>query len=418
MSCCKKKQNGSEVTRIIDPYMEQQIKSKTSFTPEEIERFYLYFKSLASQGGDLQFEGFQKLLKIMGITISQRLEARMYNVVDINRQEKIDFPEIMIFFNTILRGTKEQQILFTHRLIDGKQKGYFTGTDLENLIWDIDQPEHSTEKEEQEHHEKVHILAASMIEGMDCSFDEKISLDKFKQILDQNEQIYIVFKGLGSDISNLLDVHGHNEYTVIVKVLEDLYRTFSAIQRQKKLGEEYREIIINDKDTKYHRTAEHFRQSRRQVAYKVDGFQLQKASSGDSIGEMMNEARDDRHLNGGGKDRDTLKSIPEKVEGKRWCYEESDVNSKRLHHSFGIRMNPSQGVTPDPEESNADVEYSMRRLSDNLPHNLGQRPKLFENIRTENMKKLQETTQTGKISSTLRESILQGKSSPCFTELL
>ena len=66
----------------------------------------------------LTLDGFNKLMKIMGIRISTYIEDRLFKVIDSDRQKKIDFYHIMVYFNTILKGDRTDRMRFCYYLID------------------------------------------------------------------------------------------------------------------------------------------------------------------------------------------------------------------------------------------------------------------------------------------------------------
>ena len=56
---------------------------------------------------------------------------------------------------------------------------------------------------------------------------------------------------MGSNIGNLLDVQGQNQYTKTVKVLEELHLNFGLMMRHSKLVDELKNITDNDVEGKY-----------------------------------------------------------------------------------------------------------------------------------------------------------------------
>lgn len=231
--CCKKKTSKmGDLEQLKDLEIVKKVKESTSFTWEEIERFYISYSN-HSQDGALRRPGFKKLMELMSIRMSTKIEDRIFNVIDSNKQGKLDFLEIMKYFNTILKGNKSEKMCFCHYLLDGSHKGYFTREDLSKLLYDLNTSDMKNSKHSDEDLKKEYNnVAESIMEEMGVDFDHKVHLDEFLEILDKYEPLYQLFREMGSNITSLMDNQGQNQFTIIISALKELFTKYN-IEMQK-----------------------------------------------------------------------------------------------------------------------------------------------------------------------------------------
>lgn len=222
MFCCSKRKKV-----LLDPSEAKkndlvgQVIEKTQFTPEEVNQFYVEFIGRANDNY-LTIKQFQDLLSVMGIRISSSIEERIFKVIDKQIPGKLNFTEIMTYFNIILKGTKKQRMHFCYRLIDSDNKGYFTIDNLTVLLKEI----HNSTEDSEDMSEDLETLAVGIFQMMGLIEDEEVGFDRFMRIIEEKQEVYELFSNLGSNVSNLLDVQGQNKYTRIVSVLDDVFTTF------------------------------------------------------------------------------------------------------------------------------------------------------------------------------------------------
>lgn len=210
----------------------------TKFSREEIERFYEGFTNLTNTD-TISLQGFKKLMKVMGIRISSPMEDRIFNVIDVQKRKNIDFNELMEYFNTILKGTKDDRLRFSFRLLDYKNKGWFDLSSLKQLLVDLHKSD-LDDKENSKVEEELEGVARNMFDAMNCNHNEKIDVLQFQSIIEENEEIFEMFQALGSNISDLMDTQGQNKYSKVVDVIKELNTEFTRMKARCHIEKEYR----------------------------------------------------------------------------------------------------------------------------------------------------------------------------------
>lgn len=222
--------------------MIQKVISNTKFTVEEVDRFYLAFSQF-SQEGVITKQNFKQLLDMISIRISKPMEDRIFDVVagvdlsDGSETRMIDFPTLMSYFNTILKGQKLDQIRFCYNLIDRNQKGFFTKEDLRGLLCDLKQIE-ADEKDDLED------FMSSFFElfGFDSSNpDFQVPSAMFIHKLQQDEKTFLM-------VRDLLDVQSSLKPNKSIKILNELLKGLTSFMQTTSLLRKTEEIVTKSQE--------------------------------------------------------------------------------------------------------------------------------------------------------------------------
>lgn len=216
----------------------QKVLSNTRFSVEEVDRFHLVFNQL-SESEVITQQSFKTLLEMMGIRISKQMEDRIFDVIagveptDSVEERKIDFPTLMDYFNTILKGQKKDQIRFCYNLIDREQKGYFTGDDLRQLLYDLKQvkPEDKDDLED---------YISSFFELLKCDPRSNVTLSMFEDRLETDEKSYLL-------VNDILSVESSFRSNKSIKVLTQILGQFCDFMRKCSIVTKTEEILSKDK---------------------------------------------------------------------------------------------------------------------------------------------------------------------------
>ena len=223
--------------------MIQKVLSNTRFTVEEVDRFYLVFSQL-SQEGAITKQSFKTLLVMMGIRISKQMEDRIFDVIagvdpsDGPESRMIDFPTLMSYFNTILKGQKLDQIRFCYNLIDRNQKGFFTKDDLKGLLCDLKQ----MEAEEIEDLEDFTSNFFELFGFISAGAQSKIRMETFILRLQEDEKTFLM-------VRDLLDVQSSLKPNKMAKILSELLVGLSDFMLKTSILKKTEEILVKSQDT-------------------------------------------------------------------------------------------------------------------------------------------------------------------------
>ena len=97
---------------------------------DELFSYYNQFKVVSNGEMFVNRESFQKILLSLNIYSTPPITKRLYDKIDSNSSEKIEFLEFMRFFLLILSGTKEQKEEFIFKFICKDGNSFFSLTDL------------------------------------------------------------------------------------------------------------------------------------------------------------------------------------------------------------------------------------------------------------------------------------------------
>lgn len=123
----------------LTPEQDEELKQKfgPDFTDEIKSEALEIFKNLdVSTDGRLNKKEFSASLGLMG-TNNSILSNLLFDAIDTNRDEEIDFYEFLTFLLTVSVGTKEEKLNFGFKLIDLDKNGEITKEEIQTFVQNL-----------------------------------------------------------------------------------------------------------------------------------------------------------------------------------------------------------------------------------------------------------------------------------------
>lgn len=226
------------------PHLEK-IRQNTKFTAKEILDFQKKFMSICPKNSsELSMENFVKFMRMMGVKSNATLIARIFNVMDFDKNGAINFTEFMQYFDILLKGTIKQKTEFCFLIITaGNLENYdrpiekkkFVRDDLFQLLKIMRESELknaiSGELDEDEEL-KLQGICDNMMEMLKVEADEVVTLQKFRNAIDTDRSVLEAFQLIGQSLETLMSYQGQNKYTSIVNVLRLVKSKFSDLAKR------------------------------------------------------------------------------------------------------------------------------------------------------------------------------------------
>ncbi|CAE7561553.1 ncsA, partial [Symbiodinium necroappetens] len=161
--------------------------STTRLQAAEVKALYARFRRLAPSGYLLQ-QQFQQTMGVMGLTDDHFLVDRMFQVFDTDHDGKLSFIEFASALAIMIRGTEDEKLAFSFKIVGGKEASGVRLEDFQQLVASYNRMMSSlvAPTGRLTSDEDVKRLFHELASTRDETEEEVISLDAYKAAAQEN----------------------------------------------------------------------------------------------------------------------------------------------------------------------------------------------------------------------------------------
>ena len=203
-----------------------KLHKETYFSEDEIMDLWTNYSSLIKGKPHMDKTQFSDLMNLMGVRQNTAMIDRIYQAMDEDKNNTIEFEEYVRYFNILLKGSQNEKIKFCFNLIDIDSKGYFTIEDLSSLLGCL------KNNKKKEDIEDVEWFSGNQFESVDIFHSGKIFEKDFVDQLSESEELTKIFQSLGNGVTNLMKFHKKSKYSRVVEAMHKIEESFDSIQKR------------------------------------------------------------------------------------------------------------------------------------------------------------------------------------------
>lgn len=202
---------------------------------EDIMAFYLKFRSISKGQPYLDRTQFIEILNSFNIFPNDQVARRMFDIIDFNNKDQIEFIEFMHYIFLLVDGSKEEKARYIFKMIARKTNEEFDLEDLMGFYKMIDYRDDLNnsmmsfieEKQEIEYEE----MAKAVFIVMNKKTSEQIKFTEFKTKLIEQPEMLDLFNFLNADLD--LSSQGlriKKTYIDMMKILKQLQQDIKLLK--------------------------------------------------------------------------------------------------------------------------------------------------------------------------------------------
>lgn len=234
MWCCKSKSSKKRV-EINELTQQEQVMlreavSCTKFTAAQIVDLYADYCSLAENEHamvGISKEMFVEKTRILNNEWSTRLAEKIYDSIDKNDDNCVNFVEFAQYMNWIHNGTHKEKLLFSFKVIDKGKKQFLTREDLHEIFDILLNIQAVLTGEKGPSAKEVNSLLDYIIQNFDINKNNRIEWEEFNETSTKRKELSDLFQILsGSSLRAKLLGKYHE------KDVEEIVSNITIVQRE------------------------------------------------------------------------------------------------------------------------------------------------------------------------------------------
>ena len=214
------------------------------FKEEEVKSLKTRFEKYFDEEGKIGKKEF-KIIMSQSFQSLKQISDLIFDAIIKSEPDSLDFDELVGFFEELLNKEKSKNLNFSFRLLTKNKKDTFNRDDLKLFLIEIEKlntHDHDYEMENQDFNffmeiednngsEQQDLDELTEFLFMEFSMNgkyEEIEYDRFSEVLENNELIFIIFNSLSGGLTDLILLKKSDKY--LKEFIEDIYAVEGQIE--------------------------------------------------------------------------------------------------------------------------------------------------------------------------------------------
>lgn len=190
-------------------------KDSFNFKPEDLQKLRMQFEIYSDEEDKIDASQFG-LLMTQFFSSLKELSKLIFDAIKKEDKTKLKFNEFAKFFEELIGNGDQQNFKFSFRILTKNLSDSFNKTDLKNFLKEIQKLDKNSAENVTGFHYSPELnycnLESELEELTDYVFSEfsqngkisDISFERFSEVLENNDLIFLIFKSLNGGLSDLL----------------------------------------------------------------------------------------------------------------------------------------------------------------------------------------------------------------------